>query len=144
MSAGWRMKEDASSARPAPLARFADRGTRVTGPQYDDHDVPPPPEDDWQPSDDAFGPGSFPSTPSDRLPVSRSRDGGGQGGGRGSLQRGGDGFRRGDGGRRDGGSDEERMPAADGFERVPPQDLAAEQSVLGGMLLSKDAIADVV
>ena len=31
-----------------------------------------------------------------------------------------------------------------GFERVPPQDPAAEQSVLGGMLLSKDAIADVV
>lgn len=30
------------------------------------------------------------------------------------------------------------------FERVPPQDLAAEQSVLGGMLLSKDAIADVL
>jgi replicative DNA helicase len=28
--------------------------------------------------------------------------------------------------------------------RQPPQDLAAEQSVLGGMLLSKDAIADVV
>jgi replicative DNA helicase len=28
--------------------------------------------------------------------------------------------------------------------RTPPQDLAAEQSVLGGMLLSKDAIADVV
>ncbi|MGH3949587.1 MAG: replicative DNA helicase [Pseudonocardiaceae bacterium] len=31
-----------------------------------------------------------------------------------------------------------------GFDRHPPQDLAAEQSVLGGMLLSKDAIADVV
>jgi replicative DNA helicase len=30
------------------------------------------------------------------------------------------------------------------FERTPPQDVAAEQSVLGGMLLSKDAIADVV
>lgn len=30
------------------------------------------------------------------------------------------------------------------FGRTPPQDLAAEQSVLGGMLLSKDAIADVV
>ncbi|WKK27801.1 replicative DNA helicase (plasmid) [Streptomyces olivoreticuli] len=30
------------------------------------------------------------------------------------------------------------------FERVPPQDLEAEQSVLGGMLLSKDAIDDVV
>ena len=34
--------------------------------------------------------------------------------------------------------------AEGGFERVPPQDLDAEQSVLGGMLLSKDAIADVV
>jgi len=31
---------------------------------------------------------------------------------------------------------------ADG--RVPPQDIAAEQSVLGAMLLSKDAIADVI
>ena len=30
------------------------------------------------------------------------------------------------------------------FERTPPQDLAAEQCVLGGMLLSKDAIADVI
>jgi replicative DNA helicase len=30
------------------------------------------------------------------------------------------------------------------FERTPPQDLAAEQSVLGGMLLNKDAIADVI
>ncbi|GAA1453027.1 replicative DNA helicase [Nesterenkonia lacusekhoensis] len=28
--------------------------------------------------------------------------------------------------------------------RTPPQDMAAEQSVLGGMMLSKDAIADVV
>src|SRR5690242_7332630 len=32
----------------------------------------------------------------------------------------------------------------DAFERTPPQDVAAEQCVLGGMLLSKDAIADVV
>ncbi len=31
-----------------------------------------------------------------------------------------------------------------GPDRTPPQDLAAEQGVLGGMLLSKDAIADVV
>nr|WP_042183891.1 replicative DNA helicase [Kibdelosporangium sp. MJ126-NF4]CEL15943.1 Replicative DNA helicase [Kibdelosporangium sp. MJ126-NF4]CTQ93867.1 Replicative DNA helicase (EC 3.6.1.-) [Kibdelosporangium sp. MJ126-NF4] len=30
------------------------------------------------------------------------------------------------------------------FDRQPPQDQAAEQSVLGGMMLSKDAIADVV
>ena len=30
------------------------------------------------------------------------------------------------------------------FDRTPPQDVAAEMSVLGGMLLSKDAIADVV
>jgi replicative DNA helicase len=37
-------------------------------------------------------------------------------------------------------------PAADGpgEDRLPPQDLNAEQSVLGGMLLSKDAIADCV
>ena len=30
------------------------------------------------------------------------------------------------------------------FDKHPPQDLPAEQSVLGGMMLSKDAIADVV
>jgi replicative DNA helicase len=30
------------------------------------------------------------------------------------------------------------------YGRTPPQDLAAEQSVLGGMLLSKDAVADVI
>ena len=30
------------------------------------------------------------------------------------------------------------------YDRTPPQDLEAEQGVLGGMLLSKDAIADVV
>ncbi|MGY1672726.1 replicative DNA helicase [Geodermatophilus sp. SYSU D00710] len=30
------------------------------------------------------------------------------------------------------------------YDRQPPQDVAAEQSVLGGMLMSKDAIADVV
>ncbi|MGS0688711.1 replicative DNA helicase [Nakamurella sp. GG22] len=35
-------------------------------------------------------------------------------------------------------------PAPAAFDRQPPQDLAAEQSVLGGMLLSKDAIADVI
>ena len=34
------------------------------------------------------------------------------------------------------------VPSA--FDRQPPQDLAAEQSVLGGMLMSKDAIADVI
>ncbi len=33
---------------------------------------------------------------------------------------------------------------AEEFGRQPPQDLVAEQSVLGGMLLSKDAIADVL
>lgn len=30
------------------------------------------------------------------------------------------------------------------FERVPPQNVDAEMSVLGGMMLSKDAIADVI
>ena len=38
---------------------------------------------------------------------------------------------------------EPSAPAED-FGRQPPQDLAAEQSVLGGMMLSKDAIADVL
>ena len=33
---------------------------------------------------------------------------------------------------------------APGPDRTPPNDVAAEQSVLGGMLLSKDAIADVL
>jgi replicative DNA helicase len=37
-----------------------------------------------------------------------------------------------------------KQPRPNDFERVPPQDLAAEESVLGGMMLSKDAIADVV
>ena len=37
---------------------------------------------------------------------------------------------------------EERSPEM-GFDRTPPQDMAAEQCVLGAMLLSKDAIADV-
>ena len=35
-------------------------------------------------------------------------------------------------------------PTGEDFGRQPPQDMAAEQSVLGGMLLSKDAIADVL
>jgi replicative DNA helicase len=35
-------------------------------------------------------------------------------------------------------------PGESRFDRTPPQDNAAEQCVLGGMLLSKDAIADVV
>src|SRR3954449_228047 len=35
-------------------------------------------------------------------------------------------------------------PSAPEYDRQPPQDVAAEQSVLGGMLMSKDAIADVV
>ncbi|WP_084955414.1 replicative DNA helicase [Thermoactinospora rubra] len=35
-------------------------------------------------------------------------------------------------------------PTGPAFERTPPHNIEAEQSVLGGMLLSKDAIADVV
>ncbi|HJD81383.1 replicative DNA helicase [Kitasatospora aureofaciens] len=129
----------------------------MTGPQYDDHDAPPP-EEDWQNAEDPFPAGAFddapfPDGPGDRLPVSRNRGNGqggnGQGGGRGEgFRKGGAGFspngkkgdRRDDRDRRDDGG----QGGVDGFERVPPQDLAAEQSVLGGMLLSKDAIADVV
>ena len=41
---------------------------------------------------------------------------------------------------------EERLggPSERGNERTPPHDLLAEQSTLGGMLLSPDAVADVV
>jgi replicative DNA helicase len=43
-------------------------------------------------------------------------------------------------------ADELSRPSATApaYDRQPPQDIPAEQSVLGGMLLSKDAIADVV
>ncbi|MDP9219649.1 MAG: replicative DNA helicase, partial [Actinomycetota bacterium] len=43
----------------------------------------------------------------------------------------------------DGSSGPPRSPG-EAFDRTPPQDVLAEQSVLGGMMLSKDAIADVV
>lgn len=69
------------------------------------------------------------SGPSDRLPASRR----GREGGRGRDEQH---DRDRDNGPWEGGGSS--------FERVPPQDLDAEQSVLGGMLLSKDAIADVV
>ncbi|GAA3669745.1 hypothetical protein GCM10022224_037400 [Nonomuraea antimicrobica] len=39
---------------------------------------------------------------------------------------------------------DEEAGGGPGFERTPPHNMEAEQSVLGGMLLSKDAIADVV
>ncbi|MGN7860291.1 replicative DNA helicase [Microbacterium sp. 22303] len=39
---------------------------------------------------------------------------------------------------------EERLGSGRGPERTPPHDLMAEQSTLGGMLLSKDAVADVI
>ncbi|MEV5374737.1 replicative DNA helicase [Streptomyces nondiastaticus] len=88
--------------------------------------IPEPMDDPWA---DA-GPG-------DRLPVSRPRRGDGPGRGERHDRGAEDGsWSRGDGG--------QGRPEAAGFERVPPQDLDAEQSVLGGMLLSKDAIADVV
>jgi replicative DNA helicase len=47
-------------------------------------------------------------------------------------------------GRGGGPRDAERAGGDGQFDRPPPQDVAAEQCVLGGMLLSKDAIADVV
>ena len=40
--------------------------------------------------------------------------------------------------------DAPRQQSGSAFERTPPQNIEAEQCVLGGMLLSKDAIADVV
>ncbi|WP_034275730.1 replicative DNA helicase [Haloechinothrix halophila] len=41
-------------------------------------------------------------------------------------------------------TDSPESGGSSGFDRQPPQDVTAEQSVLGGMLLSKDAIADVI
>ena len=38
----------------------------------------------------------------------------------------------------------EIAPQGGDFERTPPHDVAAEQCALGGMLLSKDAISDVI
>jgi replicative DNA helicase len=38
----------------------------------------------------------------------------------------------------------EIVPHGEEFERTPPHDVAAEQCVLGGMLMSKDAISDVL
>jgi replicative DNA helicase len=38
----------------------------------------------------------------------------------------------------------EIMPRGEEFGRTPPHDLAAEQCVLGGMMLSRDAISDVL
>lgn len=81
--------------------------------------MPEPMDDPWADS----GPG-------DRLPARSRRNG--EGRGRGDDEQ--------DRGRESGSWD----GGGGGFERVPPQDLDAEQSVLGGMLLSKDAIADVV
>lgn len=39
---------------------------------------------------------------------------------------------------------DERLGGGRGPERTPPHDFLAEQSALGGMLLSKDAVADVI
>lgn len=43
-----------------------------------------------------------------------------------------------------GGAGDQRVPGDWNGERTPPHDLLAEQSALGGMLLSKDAVADVI
>lgn len=42
------------------------------------------------------------------------------------------------------GYDHDAGPGMRGFDRVPPQDIDAEQCVVGAMLLSKDAIGEVV
>jgi replicative DNA helicase len=51
---------------------------------------------------------------------------------------------RGDQGRAEPRGEHPGGGGGESFERTPPQDVAAEQCVLGGMLLSKDAIADVI
>jgi replicative DNA helicase len=102
----------------------------VNQPEHSGGHFVPPPEEPWPdepPADHTDRSVSrFPRT------GERGRSGGG-GRGEGFGGQRGDGF---GGGRAEG--------FGGGFERVPPQDIDAEQSVLGGMLLSKDAIADVV
>ncbi|SCK14501.1 replicative DNA helicase [Streptomyces sp. WMMB 322] len=94
-------------------------------------------EDPW--ASDSAAHGAARPAPGDRFPAARGRQHG-QGGHNGS---GGHGNSHPE--RHDRGPDGHApAPAAVSFERVPPQDLEAEQSVLGGMMLSKDAIADVV
>ena len=81
----------------------------------------PPPDEEWPPPPSGV--------PGDRLPFKRS----------GSAMSVGSGATQAD------HSAAATLPyGRAAHERMPPQDLAAEQSVLGGMLLSKDAIADVV
>jgi replicative DNA helicase len=41
-------------------------------------------------------------------------------------------------------ANEARLSSGSDFDRTPPQSIDAEQSVLGAMMLSKDAIADVI
>src|ERR1700722_5984915 len=67
-----------------------------------------------------------------RLPVQRDKP---------AAQRGED---AGDKGRRGLVSVTEMTPRGGEFERTPPHDIIAERCVLGGMLLSRDAIADVI
>ncbi|GHH70131.1 hypothetical protein GCM10018793_03700 [Streptomyces sulfonofaciens] len=74
------------------------------------------------------------SGPGDRLPASRRRP---------DADRAAEG-RRGRDDQHERGRESDTWDGGASFERVPPQDPEAEQSVLGGMLLSKDAIADVV
>ena len=45
---------------------------------------------------------------------------------------------------RSGGADGGSVRYDDAFDRIPPQDLEAEMATLGGMLLSKEAITDVI
>ncbi|WP_084719036.1 replicative DNA helicase [Streptacidiphilus carbonis] len=96
---------------------------------YEDHDDVPPPDEEWPPPPSAEGPGG-------RLPFKKTfQNKGGPGGGNQADRSSYDNA---------GGSKGDSRGDSASYERVPPQDLAAEQSVLGGMLLSKDAIADVV
>jgi len=104
----------------------------MTDVPYDDHDDVPPPDEEWPP----------PPGPGDRLPFAKRKDGSGGSGGGSRADRAS--YDSGSRGKSGGGGSYEDKAATAAYERVPPQDLAAEQSVLGGMLLSKDAIADVV
>lgn len=125
----------------------------------DVHLMQPPPDDDEEyggpyhgpadPEDEQFGGQSGQGSQSQGSQGGQSGQGnrggrGNQGGGQGGGDRG-----NSQGGGRNGGQGSPGGPprgegGGGGFDRTPPQDLAAEQCVLGAMMLSKDAIADVV
>ncbi|KAB3519210.1 replicative DNA helicase [Corynebacterium sp. zg254] len=94
---------------------------------FDDVPLPPPPEEPPMPDQDAYGSGGFSGN------AGQGGAGRGNSGGRSTYRSGGQGAWK-----------DRGMQQLKDAGREMPQNPEAEQGVLGGMLLNKDAIADVV